>query len=396
LTRPRTSAEPQGATFIELFFDLVFVYAVTQVTALLAEDLTWAGAGRAALVAWLVWWAWTQFTWTLSPADTTHPVVELVVLVAAAVAFFMARSVSETFAGSPWLFLVPYLLIRSIGMGLYAWVGGDSDRQMARSMGLFALASVPAMVALSVGALLDPGPRTGFWAAAILLDLLAGVVVRGVAWRLHVSHFAERHGLFVIIALGESLIAVGVGSSSSEPTVTSLLVEGAAVALVCGLWWVYFGWFKDWLEERVEAAEGIDLVRNAYSFVHFVVVIGVVGVAASLEEAIAHGGAASTSAAASLVLGITAYVGGVAWLAWMAGRLVLTARLVILGAIVVLAPAAAASGLTEPVVISGAAVAVALIGVIEHRRAQLRPLPPRTTPTVSPSHGTGRSWFSRR
>ncbi|MGH8927416.1 MAG: low temperature requirement protein A [Acidimicrobiia bacterium] len=366
-TRPRSASGPQGATFIELFFDLVFVYAITQVSSMLVDELTWRGGARAVVVAWLLWWAWTQFTWTLSPADTTHPVVEVVVLATTAVAFFMARSVGETFTGNAWLFLVPYLLIRSIGMSLYAWVGGAADRQMARSMRLFALASLPAMLALSVGALLDPGPRLGLWAAAIVLDLGAGIAVRGVAWRVYVSHFAERHGLFVIIALGESLIAVGVASSDLAPTLASYAVKGAGVALVCGLWWVYFGWFKVWLEERVEAAVTIDLIRNVYSFVHFLVVIGVVGVSAALHEAVAHAGEAlSTPGAVSLVLGAVGYVGGVAWLSWMAGRLLLWARLVGLGALVIFSLPAAASGLTGVSVIAGAAVAVGLIGVIEH------------------------------
>ena len=368
-TRPRTSEEPQGATFIELFFDLVFVYALTQVTSLLVHDLSWNGAARAVVVAWLVWWAWTQFTWTLSPADTTHPVIEVVVLTATAIAFFMARSVTETFVGSPWLFLVPYLMIRLIGMGLYAWVGGNADRQMARSMGLFALASVPAMLALLAGAALDPGVRTGLWAGAILLDLAAGVAVRGVTWRIHVSHFAERHALFVIIALGESLIAVGVASTALDASVSSFLVKGAGVALVCGLWWVYFGWFKSWLEDRAEVLNSIDFTRNAYSFMHFLVVMGVVGVAASLDVAIAHPGEPlATPAAASFLLGTTSYVGGVALLAWMAGRVVLTARLALLAAIVVVSLVAVAMEASGAVVVALAGVALGLIGVIEHLR----------------------------
>ena len=369
--RSRTSEEPQNATFIELFFDLVFVYALTQVTGLLVEDFTWNGAAHAAVVAWLVWWAWTQFTWALSPADTTHPVVEVVVLAATAVAFFMARSVTDTFDGSPWLFVVPYLLIRAIGMSLYAWVGGDSDRQMARSMGLFALASLPAVAILSVGAALDPGPRLALWAAAIVLDLAAGISVRGVTWRVHVSHFAERHGLFVIIALGESLIAIGVASTALEATVSSFLVKGAGVALVCGLWWLYFGWFKTWLEERVELSGSIDLLRNAYSFVHFLVVMGVVGVAAALESAIAHpDDPFSTPAATSLVLGMFAFVGGIAILAWMAGRLVLVSRWSILALIGAMAFGAAAIDLSGAVVIGLAAVSLGAIGLIEYRQHQ--------------------------
>jgi len=365
--RPRTSDEPQGATFIELFFDLVFVYALTQVTSLLLHDLTWSGAARAVVVAWLVWWAWTQFTWTLSPADTTHPVVEVVVLLATAVAFFMARSVVESFTGNPWLFLVPYLVIRAIGMGLYGWVGGAADRQMARSMGLFALASVPAILALVVGAALDPGPRAGMWALAILLDLAAGVAVRRMSWRIHVSHFAERHGLFVIIALGESLIAIGVASTALPATVSSYMVKGAGVGLVCAMWWVYFGWFKSWLEDRAEASGSIDFIRNAYSFVHFLLVIGVIGVAASLETSIAHAeDAFSAPAAASLVLGTLGYVGGVALLAWMAGRLLLRSRIAMLAMTVAFALASVALEVRGALVIALVAAALVLIAIVEY------------------------------
>jgi low temperature requirement protein LtrA len=366
--RARTSEQPQSATFIELFFDLVFVYALTQVTSLIIEDFTWSGAARGVVVAWLVWWAWTQFTWTLSPADTTHPVVQIVVLVATAVAFFMARSVTEIFEGDPWLFLVPYVVIRAIGMGLYAWVGGDSDRQMARSMGFFALASVPALVVLGVGTVLEPGARVWLWALAIVLDLAAGIAVSGLSWRVHVSHFAERHGLFVIIALGESLIAIGVASTALEATVPSFLVKGAGVGLVCCLWWLYFGWFKTWLEERVETAGSIDLVRNAYSFVHFLVVMGVVGVAAALESAITHpDDPFSAAAATSLVLGLTAYAGGVALLAWMAGRLVLRARLLLLGLVIAVSFGAVAADVRGSLVIGLAVVVLAAVGLIEHR-----------------------------
>jgi low temperature requirement protein LtrA len=280
----------------------------------------------------------------------------------------MARSVTEIFDGDPWLFLVPYVAIRAIGMGLYAWVGGDSDRQMARSMGLFALASLPAIVVLGLGAVVHPGARVWLWAVAIVLDLAASVAVSGLSWRVHVSHFAERHGLFVIIALGESLIAIGVASTALAATVPSFLVKGAGVGLVCCLWWLYFGWFKTWLEDQVETAGSIDLVRNAYSFVHFLVVVGVVGVAASLESAIAHpDDPFSAPAATSLVLGLTAYVGGVALLAWMAGRLVLGARMLFLGLVATLSFGAVAADVRGSLVIGLAVVTLAAVAVIEHR-----------------------------
>ncbi len=376
--RSRTTEIPQGATYVELFFDLVFVYAVTQVTSLLGHDLTWLGAARAAVVAWLVWWAWQQFTWTLSPADTTNPVVEVTVLAAAAMAFFMARSVVDTFDGNPWLFLVPYLLVRGTGMWLYGWVGGD-DRQMGRSMGLFAAASLPAVAALMLGAWLDPGARVWVWALAVVLDLGAGFVARRVEWRIHVSHFAERHALFVIIALGESLIAVGVASADVESTMAAFLAKAAGVALVCVMWWGYFGWFSRWLEERIEASPSVDRIRNCYSFMHFPVVAGVIAVAASLEEVVAHPGMPlEPPAAAALAVGLALYYGAVAVLAMAAESLLLTWRLVVVGLMVVSAAAGAALDVDGILVVAAAVLLGVTIALVERPRIPARP---RLTPT---------------
>jgi low temperature requirement protein LtrA len=363
----RTSAVPQGATFIELFFDLVFVYAITQVTGLLLADLTWTGGTHAVLVAWLVWWAWTQFTWTLSPADTTHPAVELIVLAATAVAFFMARAVPLAFGEEPLRFLIPYLVIRVIGMALYGWIGGESDQEMRRSMGLFAAASIPAMVALVLGATMDASTRPALWALAIALDLAAGVAVRNANWRVHVSHFAERHGLFVIITLGESLIAIGVASQGLDTSLRSLGAKGLAVLVVCGLWWTYFGWFKAWLEQQVEGSEGIDLLRNSYSFLHFVIVTGMIGIAAGLEEAVAHSDAAWTAPAAlALVIGSWAYVGGIASIALLVARRILWPRLGGLALFGAFAAVAVPLGLSSMFALAAIALIVIAIAIIEH------------------------------
>jgi low temperature requirement protein LtrA len=110
--------EAQPVTFVELFFDLVFVFAVTQVTALTAENLDVGGVARSTVVFWLVWWAWTQFTWTLSPADTQHTVVRALTLVATAAAFVMASSITRAFEHEVLWFAVPYVLIRALGLGL--------------------------------------------------------------------------------------------------------------------------------------------------------------------------------------------------------------------------------------------------------------------------------------
>ena len=131
--RSIVSPEDQRVTFVELFFDLVFVFSVTQVVGLLHHHLDWTGVGQTILVFWLVWWGWTQFTWALNAADTTHPSVELATLVATAVAFFMAAGIPNAFSGGALWFAIPYVLVRVIGLGLYvrvSWASSPGRRRL--------------------------------------------------------------------------------------------------------------------------------------------------------------------------------------------------------------------------------------------------------------------------
>jgi low temperature requirement protein LtrA len=125
--RPIATREDQSATFIELFFDLVFVFSVTQVVGILHHGLSWIAIGQAVLVFWLVWWAWTQFTWALNSADTTHPKVELGTLVATALAFFMAIAVPEAFEARALWFAIAYGLVRTVGLVIFSWVIAEQD-----------------------------------------------------------------------------------------------------------------------------------------------------------------------------------------------------------------------------------------------------------------------------
>jgi len=130
LKRPITTTEDQSTTFIELFFDLVFVYAVTQTVSLVHEELSWAGVAHAVIVFWLVWWAWTQLTWALNSADTTHPGVEAVMLVATAIAFLMAVTVPDAFGDAGGWFAATYIAVRVVGLALYG-PGGLGRRGQA-------------------------------------------------------------------------------------------------------------------------------------------------------------------------------------------------------------------------------------------------------------------------
>ena len=209
--RPITSPEHQSATFVELFFDLVFVFAVTQVVGLLHDGLTWASAGQAVLVFWLVWWAWTQFTWTLNAADTTHAWIELGTLCATAAAFFMAIALPDAFHEHALEFAAAYVSVRAIGLALQVWVAWSNPSQRA-AVRSFALVSLGGLAAVIVGGFLGGAALYGFWGLAILLDVLAAAVGgQSGGWNIRPEHFAERHGLFVIIALGETLDCGGGG-----------------------------------------------------------------------------------------------------------------------------------------------------------------------------------------
>jgi low temperature requirement protein LtrA len=192
--RPLTTTEDQSATFIELFFDLVFVYAVTQTVFLVHEDLSWAGLGRAVLVFWLVWWAWTQYTWALNSADTAHPAVDAVMLVATSIAFLMAVAVPDSFGDAGAWFAATYIVVRTIGLGLYGRVAWDDVTKRA-AVRKFAVLSLGGLAAVAAGGLVDGEARAWLWAAALLLDIVAAALA-GTAegWDIRPDHFGERHG----------------------------------------------------------------------------------------------------------------------------------------------------------------------------------------------------------
>ena len=201
IRRPITTTEDQSTTFIELFFDLVFVYAVTQTVSLVHEELSWAGVEHAVIVFWLVWWAWTQFTWALNSADTTHPAVETVMLVATALAFLMAVTVPDAFGDAGGWFAATYIAVRVVGLALYGRVAWDDVAKRA-AVRRFALLSAGGLAAVAGGGVVGGDARAWWWAAAVLLDVVAAVAAGAAeGWDVRPDHFSERHGLFVIIAL---------------------------------------------------------------------------------------------------------------------------------------------------------------------------------------------------
>lgn len=376
--KPLTSPADQGATFVELFFDLVFVFAITQVTHYAAHHLDPHGLVRAGVVFWLIWWGWTQFTWSLNAANTDHHHVRAGTLVATGLAFVMAASVERAYdAGTvpAFTFALSYIAVRTLGLGLYYRVASEDEGQRSDVV-LFAALSLGGLLAVFVGAAVDPSMREWIWGGAILLDLVAaGLAGNRSHWGLHAGHFAERHGLIIIIALGESLIVAG--SALTGEVNNTLLATGAlAVAVTCLLWWTYFGWVQWVLEERLEEREGRErsqLGRDAYTFLHFPLVSGIIALAVGFEAAFHPGDYSPRQMQAAVAIGLALFLLSTAGALWRAERCILWNRLIVLA----LTIGAVALGLfpTPVSLLAGACGALALIVVIEQRTVK-----PRLTP----------------
>ena len=366
------SPEDQSATFVELFFDLVFVFSVTQVVSFLHHDFQWVGVGQAVLVFWLVWWAWTQFTWTLNATDTTHHGVGLVTLVATAVVFFMAVALPDAFHGRALWFAIPYVLVRLIGLGLQLWAAGEGSMEASPAR-TWAFASLGGLAAVLVGAVVGGSLLYWFWGLTIVLDLVAaGVGGRREGWNLHPEHFAERHGLFVILALGETLIAAGTVVSEATWSGTLLAVAILAVAFTCALWWTYFPQGHPALEDAMRAAKGAEqaaLARDAFSILHFPMVCGVIAYAVAVEEAVAHPDTPlSLAARLALAVGLLLFVGGMAAATWRATGHLLWPRIGL-----ALAAAGTIVVITAPPLVS---LAIALVGTVLVAVLERRAIPP--------------------
>ena len=328
-----SSPDEQGADFVELFFDLVFVYAITRITSYTAHHLDASHIPIAVLTFWLIWWAWTQFTWSLNAANTRLSFVRLLVLIATGVAFVMASSVGEAFGDGVMWFALPYVIIRTIGIGLYARVTTGKDAPIR--IRAFAIPSFIGLIAIMAGAFADPSIRIWWWMVAIGFDMLAGYLGgRAEGWDLKPGHFAERHGLIVIIALGESLIVAAHAVGSQERSQEILIVGGLALLVTCLLWWSYFSWSNEHMEEHFSNLTGskqTSRARDAYSFLHFPLICGIIGVAVGFEKILEHPhDLMSIPIAAALGGGTIFFAGSTALSVWRLSGLLLIPRIAIL------------------------------------------------------------------
>ncbi|MEZ5251892.1 MAG: low temperature requirement protein A [Ilumatobacteraceae bacterium] len=240
--------------FLELFFDLVFVFAVTQLVSLLHGDHSAAGWGRASLMMWLVWWAWSQYTWSGNAIDLDRRSTRLWMLVASGAMLGAAAAIPTAFDDMGEWFALPYAGMRLLGLALY-WLGQHDTTYRAALRLYLPIASVGPVLVLA-GGLVDDGARVALWAAALAVDVVSVLAAGRREFHVDPGHFAERHGLIVIIALGESVIATGATASDVGLDRDVMILLATAFVAVAALWWSYFDWVHHAAEETARLRVG--------------------------------------------------------------------------------------------------------------------------------------------
>lgn len=316
------TSHDHNVTTLELFFDLVFVFALTQVTALVAHHPTPAGFAQGFITLALLWLAWASYSWLGNQAKADEGALRAALIVAMAAMFVCALAIPNIFQLpgegfiEPWLFAIAYAFVRFAHLVVY-FLAAENDAGLRRQL---AITSVPvslACIMLIAGSFLSAEYQFWCWVCALLIDYGGIWIVGADGWRLPApKHFAERYGLIIIVALGESLVATGVGIGEYELTMPVVIGATLALALTVCLWWLYFDVVALVAERILAKKEGQDrarLGRDSYTYLHFPMLIGIVLLAVGLKKtmgAIAEAESVSLSwtAAAGLCLGPAVYL----------------------------------------------------------------------------------------
>jgi low temperature requirement protein LtrA len=356
----------------------VFVFAITQVTSFLADDPTWGGVFRGMLVLAALWWAWTAYAWLTSTLDVDEGGVRLAMLAAMGAMLIVALAVPGAFGDDAVIFAVAYLLVRVLHLALYAIVGRGEPDLLGAVLRLAPTAMAGALLLVAAG-FVDDDLRVWIWMLALAIDYGGPALIgAGRGWRIAPEHFAERHGLIVLIALGESLIAIGVGAGL-DLDAGVIVAASLGIVVVSALWWLYFDVASLIALRRLVQATGVvqaRLARDAYSYLHLPMVAGIVLFALGLKTTLGHvGDELATVPAVGLCGGVALYLlAHVAFLRRATGRL-FRRRTVGGVALIALAPLAVViPALAVLALVAGVCWIVVAYEAIRHRehRVQVR------------------------
>jgi len=295
----RRDSEHATVNTLELFFDLVFVFALTQVTAFMADNMTWQGLLRGVLIIGLLWWSWTGYAWLANVASADEPEIKLALLVSMSAMFILALTIPEAFddgeggLNGPIVLAVCYLLVRVCHFGIFMIVAQEDDGLRAQLV-RFAPSVVGSTIVLLIASQFSGWIQTSLWALALVVDYVGTALGGAAGWRLPApDHFSERHGLITIVALGESIVAIGVGVAELPITWPIVIASALGLILVSAMWWAYFD-VSALLGEHALASASSEsrpqLGRNAFSFDHFPLIVGIVAVALGLKKVLEYVG----------------------------------------------------------------------------------------------------------
>jgi low temperature requirement protein LtrA len=275
----------------ELFFDLVFVFAFTQVATLLANDPTFGGLGRGVLVLAALWWAWTAYAWLTNTVDPEEEVVGAALLVALIAMFVAALVVPDVFDDEGVLFGAAFLVVCAMHIALYA-LAGRGNRGLFRAVLRLAPWTLLGATLILVAGFVDSA-RIWLWLAALACTYVGAALSGTRGWQLHPSHLAERYGLVLIIALGEAFVSIGIGATGIGIGLGEVVAAILGILVATSFWLAYFDFFSIRGERMLRALEGPDrvaLARDAYAYGHFPMIVGIVLFAFAMKTIVGHVG----------------------------------------------------------------------------------------------------------
>jgi low temperature requirement protein LtrA len=279
----------ERVTPLELFFDLVFVFGLTQVTSLMSADPTWSGLARGMLVLAALWWAWAAYAWLTNTIDPDEGAARLAVFGAMAAMLIVGLAAPGAFDDDALLFGGAYLAVRVLHIVLYTLAADDEDIRGAVMR--LAPTSIVAPGLILGAAALDGAAQGIVWLVALAVDYSGPLYGGGRGWRVFPAHFAERHGLIVIIALGESIVAIGIGAAGIDLGGLVVLAAILGVVVSAALWWSYFDVVAIVAERKMTEAKGVArsrIARDSYSYLHLPMVAGIILLALGVKKTIGH------------------------------------------------------------------------------------------------------------
>jgi low temperature requirement protein LtrA len=275
----------------ELFFDLVFVFAFTQVTTLLADDATFVGIGRGVLVLAALWWPWTAYAWLTNTVDPEEGFVGAALLVALIAMFLAALAVPGVFGDDGVLFGAAFLVVVAMHLAVYALAGRGNRDLLSAVLRLAPWTLLGATLILIAGSGFADGTRTWLWVAALACTYVGAGLSGSTGWRVFPSHLAERYGLVIIIALGEAFVAIGIGATGIGIGLGEVVAAILGLLIATSFWLAYFDFFSIRGARMLADLQGPDrvaLARDLYAYAHLPMIVGIVLFAFAMKTIVGH------------------------------------------------------------------------------------------------------------